>query len=62
MNLTSIVVIPEERHELPKMGEKTVGFVQKTVEDCKENPELVPQFLDVTEPTSDVEAVELISK
>jgi hypothetical protein len=38
---------PEERHDLPKMGDKSVAFVQKAIEYCRENPELVPQFLDM---------------
>ncbi|MGE5583048.1 MAG: hypothetical protein ACM3X9_11010 [Bacillota bacterium] len=51
---------PEDRHELPKMGDKTVGFVQKTLEYCKQNPDLVPPFLNVDELAKDVAAVELI--
>jgi hypothetical protein len=38
---------PDERKGLPKMGDKTVSFVQKAVEYCKQNPDLVPPFLDV---------------
>ncbi|MGE5581543.1 MAG: hypothetical protein ACM3X9_03310 [Bacillota bacterium] len=51
---------PEERQEVPKMGDKTVSFVQKTLEYCKQNPDLVPPFLDVKELTTDVEAVQLL--
>ncbi|HBF35995.1 MAG TPA: hypothetical protein DDW50_01590, partial [Firmicutes bacterium] len=29
---------PDERKGLPKMGDKTVSFVQKAVEYCKQNP------------------------
>lgn len=35
-----------ERKELPKMGNKSVSFVLKSNEYCKQNPELVPPFLD----------------
>ena len=51
---------PEDRHELPKMGDKTVAFVQKTQEYCKSNPELCPQFMDADAFGVDVKAVETI--
>jgi hypothetical protein len=51
---------PEDRQELPKMGNKTVVFVQKALDHCKQNPELVPPFLNVDELAVDVKAVESI--
>ena len=51
---------PEERREMPKMGDKSTAFVQKTLEYCKSNPELCPQFLDVDALGVDVKAVETI--
>jgi hypothetical protein len=51
---------PDERHELPKMGDKTVSFVQKTLEHCRQNSDLVPQFLNVDELAADVRAVETL--
>jgi hypothetical protein len=51
---------PDERRELPKMGDKTVTFVQKALEHCRECPDLVPQFLDVNGLASDVDAFESI--
>lgn len=42
-----ITLSPEERIELPRMGDKTFGFVQKTLEYCHQNPDLVPRFLNV---------------
>jgi hypothetical protein len=47
-----------EKLDLPKMGDKTVSFVQKALEHCNQNPELVPQFMDVGEFSRDVVAVE----
>lgn len=38
---------PQERHEIPKMGDKTVAFVQKAHEYAKANPALTPAYLDV---------------
>ncbi|NLW48937.1 MAG: hypothetical protein GXY86_16605, partial [Firmicutes bacterium] len=51
---------PEERQELPKMGMKTMGFVQKGVEHCQQNPDLVPAYLNVEELVTDFKAVEMI--
>ncbi len=50
----------DERHELPKMGDKTVGFVLKTQEYCKQNPDLAPQFLDLEGLNTGVKAFEQI--
>ena len=55
-----VTLSPAERKELPKMGDKTVGFVLKTQEHCKQNPDLVPQFLDVAEFNSGIKAFEQI--
>jgi hypothetical protein len=38
---------PAERHDIPKMGEKTLSFVEKSRELAKLNPNLVPSFLDM---------------
>jgi hypothetical protein len=37
---------PKERKVLPKMGEKTLAFVEKCFEFSKSNPELCPGFFD----------------
>jgi len=50
----------EDRHELPKMGDKTLAFVQKALEHCGKNPDLIPPFLDIAEFKKDVEAVETL--
>jgi hypothetical protein len=51
---------PEERQELLKMGDKTIAFVQKSLEHCKSNPDLVPPFVNVNELAVDLAAVETI--
>ncbi len=51
---------PEERMEMPKMGDKTVSFVQKTLEYCRQNPDLAPPFLNLDELAKDVAAVVLL--
>lgn len=50
----------EDRMELPKMGDKTVSFVQKTLEYCRENPELVPSFLNVDDFGVDLQGYETL--
>lgn len=42
-----------------KMGEKTVSFVQKSYDYSRENPDLVPPFLDIAEYEKDIQAVNL---
>jgi hypothetical protein len=39
----------DDRSELPKMGDQTFSFVHKSLEYCRQNPDLVPQFLDVAD-------------
>ena len=50
----------DERMELPKMGDKTLPFVQKSLEYSKSNAEIVPPFLDVEAFKVDVDAVTTI--
>ncbi len=47
----------QERIELPKMGDKTVAFVQKALEYGQQNKDLVPSFLDLAALATDVKAV-----
>ncbi|MDR2510313.1 MAG: hypothetical protein LBC77_06685 [Spirochaetaceae bacterium] len=42
-----IALTPQERHEMPKMGEKTVSFVEKAYDFARHNPNLVPPYLDM---------------
>jgi hypothetical protein len=37
-----LALTPAERHELPKMGEKTIAFVEKAHDFALKNPNLVP--------------------
>lgn len=55
-----VTLSPDDRRQLPKMGDKTVSFVQKAQEYCTQNPDLVPQFLDVAEFDVDITAYEQI--
>ena len=40
---------PDERKQLPKMGDKTLGFDQKCAGYMTSNPELIPSFVSVAE-------------
>jgi hypothetical protein len=45
---------PTERLELSKMGDKTIAFVQKSLEYAEKNPALVPGYLDIAEAKKDL--------
>jgi hypothetical protein len=38
---------PEERHDLPKMGDKTLSFVSKAKDYAHQYPQLCPSYLDL---------------
>jgi hypothetical protein len=58
----SIALTPHERHDLPKMGEKTVSFVEKAHELAKDNPDLCPNYFDLADFTVDIkDAIGLMS-
>jgi hypothetical protein len=44
-----IALTPTEKQEIPKMGPKTLNFVEKSHEFAHENPELVPHYLNMDE-------------
>lgn len=46
---------PDERQTMVKMGDKSVAFVQKSLEFATSNPPLVPSFLDVNEAKRDLQ-------
>ena len=52
----------EERKTIPKMGDKSLAFVNKAFEYARQNPSLVPTFLDLNEFGIDTEAVISLNK
>ena len=40
---------PQDRRELPKIGDKTLTFVAKSLDYAMAHPELCPPYLDVPE-------------
>lgn len=45
----AIAPTPNERHDIFKMGEKSLSFVEKSYEFARQNPTLVPPFLNMSE-------------
>jgi hypothetical protein len=43
----AVTLTPEERRELPKMGQKSFTFVEKSYAYATENPAIVPSYLDM---------------
>jgi len=52
------VLTVQDRSELPKMGDKTVAFVQKALEYGQKHRDLVPTFLDIAAMSTDVKAIQ----
>ena len=42
-----IALTPQERHELPKMSDKTIPMVEKIKDYTQSDPQYVPSFMDV---------------
>ena len=53
-----ITLTPDQRREVPKMGDGTAPFVEKTLDYAKSNPEFAPRYMDVAEMEIDLIAVE----
>ena len=45
----TLALTPEERHDLLKMGDKTLAFVDKAHQLAQQNPTLYPPYLDMAE-------------
>jgi hypothetical protein len=41
-----IALTPEERRTIPKMSDKTIPFVEKSVEYCQTAPQFAPPYMD----------------
>jgi len=52
-----IALSPTQKKELPKMGDRTVPFINKILQYIDTNPEFVPTFMDAAEMKTDVAAV-----
>ncbi|PZF73483.1 hypothetical protein [Taibaiella soli] len=45
---------PDQRTAMLKMGDKTLAFVDKALEYARQNPNLVPQYVDIPEAEKDL--------
>lgn len=52
-----VTLTKEERVGLSKMGDKNIAFIEKCKEYIEQNPQLVPQYLNLEEMKVDIEAV-----
>jgi hypothetical protein len=52
---------PEERRTLPRMGDKSRGFVAQALEVAEQNPDILPRSFDVSEMRKDVELLSALS-
>ena len=53
-----IALTPVERRELPKMADKTLSFVSKSLQFAESNPEFAPAYLDIPALHIDVKSVQ----
>lgn len=52
---------PEERRTLPRMGEKSRGFVEQALLVAEQNPDILPRSFDVGEMRNDVALLSALS-
>ncbi len=57
-----IALTPEERKQLPKMSDKTVPFVEKTLDYAKSNPQFAPAYMSIPELKIDIDAVHTLTQ
>ena len=53
-----LALTPQERHDLPKMSDGTLPFVQKCLDYCQANPEFAPSYLNVSALSEDMKTFE----
>ena len=56
-----IDLTPEERHALPKMGDKSRAFVEQALNVAEQNEDILPRSFDVAEMRRDVELITALS-
>jgi hypothetical protein len=56
-----IALTPDERRALPKISDKSISFMDKTLSYVNTNPEFAPQYLNAAELTKDVNAAEVLN-
>lgn len=57
-----IALSPEERHSIPKMSDRTLPFVEKTIYYVGTDPQFAPAYMQTAELFKDIKAVEDLNK
>ena len=57
-----IALSKEDRKKLPKMGDRTVPFVEKVIEYATAQPEFIPGYMDLPELKNDFNAVTTLNQ
>jgi len=55
-----VSLTPEQRHLIPKMGDKTLAFVKKTAVYAVARPQFVPAYMNVDDMNVDIAACEAL--
>lgn len=56
-----VALTPDDRREMPKMGNKTHSFVNKALEVASQNEEILPRYFKVDDLKKDMELVNALS-
>lgn len=57
----TVAVSPEERRKKAKMGDKTIGFVEKVMEYAVSNPEFIPSYMKIEDLNIDFKAADILT-
>lgn len=57
-----ISLTPDQRRTIPKMSDKSLPFVQKTLDYIQSEPQFAPPFISVPDLQTDLEAFQTLSK
>ena len=57
----TIALSPEERRKKAKMGDKTIGFVEKVMEYAVSNPEFIPSYMKIEDLSIDFKAADVMT-
>jgi len=56
-----IALTPEERRTIPKMSDKTMPFVEKTIEYCETAPQFAPPYMDIKAMDGDMKVTQQLT-
>lgn len=56
-----IALTPSQRQALPKMGDKSIPFVEKAISYCESKPDFAPRYLNIPELQKDFNAYQSLT-